>query len=109
MMEEELKQLREAIIQLGKLVQTYGMKYHSPELRRLSRMVECIDSDADPDEKAEFLVHSYRDLFQPKCGLSEFYIHDDDYETRRRLNAPLDKAVNTMREVLRPYFDIYIH
>lgn len=105
MTEEELRQLREAVIELGKLVQTYGIKYFSPHLRQLSWMLECIDSDIDPAEKTVFLVHSYRNLFRPKCGLSEFYIHDDDYETRRRLNAPLDKAVNTMREILKPYLD----
>lgn len=97
--------LRDAVIQLGKLVQAHGIKYYLPQLRQLSRMLECIDSDVEPDEKTEFLVHSYRDLFRPKCGLSEFYIHDDDYETRRRLNVPLDKAVNTMREILKPYMD----
>ena len=106
MTEEELGQLRDAVIQLGKLVQTYvSVKYYLPQLKQLSWMLECIDSDVDPDEKTEFLVQSYRNLFRPKCGLSEFYIHDDDFETRRRLNEPLDKAVNTMREILKPYMD----
>lgn len=101
--DEELIRLREAVIQIGKLVKKHGRKYYSPQLRQLGHMLQCIDSDAAPDVKTEFLVNCYLSLFHPKCGLSEFYIHDDDPETLRRLNEPLDEAVDTMREILKPY------
>lgn len=103
MTEKELKELRGAVIQLGKLVQRHGKKYYFAQLKQLSRMLECIDSDLDNTEKTEYLVDCYRMLFPIRGGLTEFYIHDDDYETRKQLNAPLDEAVAKMKEIIKPY------
>lgn len=105
MTEKELKELRESVIQLGKLVQRHGKKYYFAQLKQLSKMLECIDSDLDNIEKTEYLVYCYQILFPAKGGLTEFYIHDDDFETRKKLNAPLDEAVAKMKEIIKPYLE----
>lgn len=104
MTEKELKELRDAIIQLGKLVQRYGKKHYMPQLKLLSKMLETIDSDLDNKKKTEYLAYCYQTLFPAKGSLTDFYIHDD-YETRKKLNAPLDEVVAKMEEIIRPYLE----
>lgn len=103
MTEKELKELRDAIIRLGKLVQRYGKKHYMPQLKLLSKMLETIDSDLDNRKKTEYLAYCYQMLFPAKGGLTDFYIHEDDYEIRRKRNVPLDEAVIKMEEIIRPY------
>lgn len=102
MSKENLAELRKAVIQIGKLVQRYGAKYYFLQLKLLSQMLDYIDSG---NEDADYLIYCYKMLFPSRGGLTEFYIHDDDYETRKKLNAPLDEAKDVMRKILLPYLE----
>lgn len=60
---EEFLQLREAYIEIGKMVQKYGYGQYNGILRILMGQVNCIDSDESNGEKMKYLIESYSKLF----------------------------------------------
>ena len=53
---EALLQLREAYIEIGKMVQKYGYGQYNGILRILMGQVNCIDSDESDGEKMKYLI-----------------------------------------------------
>ena len=66
---EALLQLREAYIEIGKMVQKYGYGQYNGILRILMGQVNCIDSDESDGEKMKYLIESYSKLFASRGGL----------------------------------------
>ena len=83
---EEFLQLREAYIEIGKMVQKYGYGQYNGILRILMGQVNCIDSDESDGEKMKYLIESYSKLFASRGGLSDFIIYDADVQLRNQLN-----------------------
>ena len=69
---EEFLQLREAYIEIGKMVQKYGYGQYNGILRILMGQVNCIDSDESDGEKMKYLIESYSKLFASRGGLSDY-------------------------------------
>ena len=53
---EEFLQLREAYIEIGKMVQKYGYGQYNGILRILMGQVNCIDSDENDGKKMKYLT-----------------------------------------------------
>ena len=51
MTEKELYELRDIFLQLGKLVQKYGKNYYTIQIKAISDIIKCIDSDENEKEK----------------------------------------------------------
>ena len=45
MTEKELYELRNIFLQLGKLVQKYGENYYNIQIKAISDIIKCIDSE----------------------------------------------------------------
>ena len=103
MTEKELYELKEIFLQLGKLVQKYGGKYYSIQIKVISNIIECIDSEATEKEKTEYILERYKILYPSKGGLSDFYIHDDDFHIRLKLNEPLDELKEKLWMIMKQY------
>lgn len=103
MTKAEIDILRDIFIKLGKMVQKYGQGCYEAQLRILSRVINCIDSYDDDCEKAAYIIKYYKVLFPSRGGLSEFYIHDEDFQTRLRLNEPLDKLREELWAIMQKY------
>jgi len=46
------------------------------------------------------IAQKYKSLFIVKAGLSEFYIHHDDYKTRRKSNLEYEKLKKEIEKIL---------
>lgn len=103
MTEQELSRLREICIQLRKTIQKYGEKYYLSQIKALYDIVQCIDADMDEKEKTKYILDRYRVLYPPHGGLSEFYIQDDDFATRLKLNEPLDALKEDLWKIIKSY------
>ena len=68
---EEFLQLREAYIEIGKMVQKYGYGQYNGILRILMGQVNCIDSDESNREKMKYLIERYRKQDAARGGESE--------------------------------------
>lgn len=106
MTNEEIAELRLLYIELGKIVKKYGQRYYFYQLKIILDVIACIDFDMSNEEKTDHLIYYYRILFPARGGLTEFYIHYDDYETRRRMNKPLDDIEDKLRKIMKPYMQI---
>ena len=90
MTEHELSKLREICIELGKIMQKYGGKYYTNQIKALYDIVKCIDTEVGNEEKKGYILSKYKVLYPVHGGISDFYIQNDDFATRIRLNEPLD-------------------
>ncbi len=100
---EEFLQLREAYIEIGKMVQKYGYGQYNGILRILMGQVNCIDSDESDGEKMKYLIESYRKLFASRGGLSDFIIYDADVQLRNQLNEKYNDEVKRVWNIMKDY------
>jgi hypothetical protein len=103
MTEQELCELREICIRLGKIVQRYGEKYYTIQIKAISDIIKCIDSEKKEDEKTEYILDRYKVLYPSRGGLNDFYIQDDDFHTRLKLNEPLDRLKDNLWKIMKQY------
>jgi len=100
---EEFLQLREAYIEIGKMVQKYGYGQYNGILRILMGQVNCIDSDESDGEKMKYLIESYSKLFTSRGGLSDFIIYDADVQLRNQLNEKYNDEVKRVWNIMKDY------
>ena len=100
---EEFLQLREAYIEIGKMVQKYGYGQYNGILRILMGQVNCIDSDESNGEKMKYLIESYSKLFTSRGGLSDFIIYDADVQLRNQLNEKYNDEVKRVWNIMKDY------
>ena len=100
---EALLQLREAYIEIGKMVQKYGYGQYNGILRILMGQVNCIDSDESDGEKMKYLIESYSKLFASRGGLNDFIIYDADVQLRNQLNEKYNDEVKRAWNIMKDY------
>ena len=61
----------------------------------------------DNTNLVEEISKSYRSLYNPKGGLSEFYIWNNDFSTRKMLNTNYETIVRNIDELLEREGEIY--
>lgn len=61
------------------------------------------NSDESEDFKSEYVLESYKTLYTGRAGLTEYYIWDNDYDTRMKLNEPLERIRNDLWESMKQY------
>ena len=98
---EEFLQLRTSYIEIGKLVQKYGV-YCGGILQMLMGQINCIDSDEDDNEKMQYLVDSYKRIFQ-SYFFTDFVICVEPREVMVQLNEKLDGEVKKVGQILKDY------
>lgn len=103
MSENELKNVYELFIKLKELVKLYGCRDYKIQLNIIDSIIDCIESNCSSDYKTKYIVRSYKNLYPPQGGLSDFYIHNDDYEERLRLNKPLDEINDKLWNLIKTY------
>lgn len=100
---EEFMQLREAYMELGKMVHKYGYGQYNGTLRIVMGQINCIDSDESNDEKMKYLIESYSKLFTSRGGLSDFIIYDTDIQLRNQLNEKYNDEVKRVWNIMKDY------
>lgn len=101
---KELSELREVCIQLETIMQKHSGNYYKSQIKALYDIVNCIDSDDNEEKITKYIISRYKVLYPSHGGLNEFYIDNDDFEKRLKLNEPLDK----LKERLWSFFKLYV-
>ena len=84
-------------------MQKYGENYYNIQIKAISDIIKCIDSEENEKEKTEYILDRYKILYPSKGGLSDFYIYDDDFQTRLKLNEPLDELKDKLWMIMKQY------
>lgn len=75
--------------------------YAKRNVERIRRNIElALKQKNASSEVFSELRSSYNSMFPPKSGLSEFYIWDDDFETRVKLNLAYEEVKNQIEKIL---------
>ena len=71
--------------------------------RLLKRTIELLKADYETTEKEEIAIEAYKMLFPGKGALSEFYVWDNDFSTRKVINEPFESIHQKLWEMMRDY------
>ena len=99
----DLERIKILCISLEDYLKKYGDDSIVPSYRIVKSTIEIISSDEETKIKQQEVIQNYKMLFSGKGGLSEFYIWDNDFETRKKLNEPLDKIHEELWSIMKNY------
>lgn len=77
----------------------HGNQSNAPQLSTIRLILDKLNRNEE-EVNLDEIRQINDDLYPPRGGLGEFYIWDDDYETRMGLNEPIDKAKAITWEIL---------
>lgn len=73
-------------------------------IRKLvSNTVAVLESNESDSVKSEYVLDAYRTLYTGRAGLTEYYIWDNDYDNRMKLNEPLERIRDDLWEIMKQY------
>ena len=73
-------------------------------IRKLvNNTVVVLESDKSESFKSEYVLDAYKSLYTGRAGLTEYYIWDNDYDKRMRLNEPLERIRDDLLEIMKQY------
>lgn len=73
-------------------------------IRKLvNNTVVVLESDKSESFKSEYVLDAYKSLYTGRTGLTEYYIWDNDYDKRMRLNEPLERIRDDLWEIMKQY------
>ena len=76
----------------------------SVNIRKLvNNTVVVLESDKSESFKSEYVLDAYKSLYTERAGLTEYYIWDNDYDKRMRLNEPLERIRDDLWEIMKQY------
>ena len=88
-------------------LENYLKKYVDNSIRASYRIVvdtvEILSSELSDDVKRQTVICNYKKLFPGKGALSEFYVWDNDFETRKNLNKPFESIHNELWLLVKDY------
>lgn len=96
-----LEKIKNLFIDLEKYLKKYGDNSIIASYKIVKTTVEIISSDESDDIKKQIVVSNYKKLFPGKGALSEFYVWDNDFETRKKLNEPFEIIHNELWNLIK--------
>ena len=65
--------------------------------------VDNLENDEENNIKKKYIIEIYKLLYTGRGGLTEYYIWDNDYEIRMKLNEPLERIRNDLWSIMKEY------
>lgn len=96
-----IEKIKSLYIELEKYLKQYGNNSILPSYKIVKSTVELLSSNENDEVKKQIAVASYKKLFPGKGALSDFFVWDNDYETRKKINKPFEKTHNMLWELLK--------
>lgn len=96
-----LEKIKELFVDLERYLKKYGDNSILASYKIVKATIEIISSDESDDIKKQVVINNYKKLFPGKGALSEFYVWDNDFETRKKLNEPFENIHNELWSILK--------
>ncbi|MFL0251320.1 hypothetical protein ACJDT4_12915 [Clostridium neuense] len=98
----DIKKVEILFKELIAILNKYGDSTISNQKRIVEDTIDFIeDNTIEDDKKIIEIEQNYKMLYPAHGGLSEFYIWDNDFEKRKKLNEPLDKVTEELWEIFK--------
>lgn len=100
---EDINELKQLFEELLLIVDKYGDNTINNQKKIIKRIIDkIVGIDINNFEKQFIEIQrDYKNLYPAKGGLSEFYIWNDDFNERQKLNEPLSKITERLWEILK--------
>lgn len=98
-----LERILELFENLEGFLRKYGDNSILHSYRIVKKTIDFLKAEEDRNEKEEYVIDSYKALFPGKGALSEFYVWDNDFETRKSLNEPLECIHKEIWTIVKDY------
>ena len=97
---DKLKDINEELLLI---VDKYGDDSINNQKKIIKRIIEKIVGIDISNSEKQFIEiqRDYKNLYPARGGLSEFYIWNDDFNERQKLNEPLSKIRERLWEILK--------
>lgn len=97
----DLEKIKKLFIELENYLKKYGNPSIHASYRIVKYTVEILSSDESDNMKSQTVIKSYKKIFPGKGALSEFYVWDNDFETRKKINLPFENIHNELWNLLK--------
>lgn len=88
---------------LKAFLKKYGDNSILHSYKIVNRTIALLKSEETREEKEEYVICSYKALFPGRGALSEFYVWDNDLETRKSLNESFECIHKEMWAIIKDY------
>lgn len=99
----DFEKIKELFIELESFLKDYGNNDILPSYKIVQATINSLLSEESDDIKKQVVISNYKKLFPGKGALSEFYIWDNNFETRKKLNEPFQNIHNELWKLLKDY------
>ncbi|MBC1357529.1 hypothetical protein [Listeria booriae] len=100
----DLKKLKVLFPELLLFLEKHGNAGIRPQILTIKTIIDYMNNSDDGTKmKIMHVAKLHRSLYPPREGLSDFFIWDNDFQTRKQLNKPLDKVRDDIWAVLKKY------
>lgn len=99
----DLKRIKALFVDLKIYLQNYGGDSIKASYRILNNTIAMLESEQEDNLKKQIILRNYKALFFPKSELSEFYVWNDDFNTRKKLNEDFEKIHNELWNLLKEF------
>ena len=65
--------------------------------------IAFLNSDESNENKFYYTLRNYKALFTGKGGLTEFYVWNDDFDKRQKINQPLEIITDELWTIFKDY------
>lgn len=98
-----IDRIKELFYQLQEYLKRYGDTSIRNQCRIVENTIVCMNSNEADEYKLNYTIESYRALFTGKGGLTDFYVWDDDFDKRLKINEPYEKITDELWDIFKDY------
>lgn len=100
---EDINELKQLFEELLFIIDKYGDSSINNQKTIIMRIIEKIACVNISNSEKQFIEiqREYKNLYPARGGLSEFYIWNDNFNERQKLNEPLTKIRERLWEILK--------
>ncbi len=95
--------VKELFCQLESYLKKYGDISTKNQYRIVDDIIAVLGSDESDEYKFNYTLQSYKSLFTGKGGLTDFYVWDDDFNKRLKINEPYEIITDELWNIFKDY------
>lgn len=97
----------EKILELYESLEAFLKKYGDNSILQsykiVKRTIEFLKSKENRNDKEEQAIYSYKALFSGRGALSDFYVWDNNFETRKSINETFEQIHKELWIIIKEY------
>ncbi len=98
-----IKRINELFCQLESYLKKHGNFSIRNQYLIVTDTIIFLNSDESDDKKFNYALRNYKSLFTGKGGLTEFYVWDDDFDKRQKINEPFERITDELWDLFKEY------